>query len=210
MTTTAFQYVFNNAETIAYNRRAVTAQTISRDNTVRTVSRGGQAWRFDVKLPDGIRWSEVRGYIEAIDYADRYTDGNVQINNAGYNTWLTPYQGNSINFTGFAATWTQGANTITLTTSPTTSSGFKFKAGDLIQLGSSGKVYSVVTDVAYNSNTVTLNRAIIDNTAVSPVSLIVGTNVTWNVICVELPSWTIFARDQVSWSGPFVFYENLV
>lgn len=27
------------------------------------------------------------------------------------------------------------------------------------------------------------------------------------VICVEMPQWTIFARDQVSWSGPFVFYE---
>lgn len=27
------------------------------------------------------------------------------------------------------------------------------------------------------------------------------------VICVEFPEWTIFSRDQVSWSGPFVFYE---
>ena len=32
---------------------------------------------------------------------------------------------------------------------------------------------------------------------------------TYNVICAEFPEWTIFARDQVSWSGPFVFVEVL-
>jgi hypothetical protein len=60
MTTTAFQYVFDNAESISINRRSTTAQTISRNNTVRTVSRGGNVWRFEVKLPDGIRWSDAR------------------------------------------------------------------------------------------------------------------------------------------------------
>jgi phosphodiesterase/alkaline phosphatase D-like protein len=33
---------------------------------------------------------------------------------------------------------------------------------------------------------------------------------TWNVICVTMPTWTIFQRNQVSWSGAFVFHENLV
>lgn len=30
---------------------------------------------------------------------------------------------------------------------------------------------------------------------------------TYVVRCVQFPEWTIFARDQVSWSGPFVFVE---
>lgn len=34
-----------------------------------------------------------------------------------------------------------------------------------------------------------------------------GTNESYNVKCIEFPQWTIFARDQVSWSGPFVFLE---
>ena len=34
-----------------------------------------------------------------------------------------------------------------------------------------------------------------------------GTNETHTVICISFPEWTIFARDQVSWSGPFVFVE---
>lgn len=204
--TTAFQYVFTNAESISIDRRAVTAQTVSRNNVVRTVSRGGQLWRFEVQLPDGISWTNLRPYIEAIDYADRYTVGTVQINNAGYNTWLTPYQGTAANPAAITASWTQGTSTVTLTGGQAVS-GFNFKAGDLIQLGSSGRVYSVVSNVAFGSNTVTVNRPVIDATGSG--TLITGVNVTWSVICTDLPKWTIFARDQVSWSGAFVFYEDM-
>jgi hypothetical protein len=209
MTTTAFQYIFDNAAQISINKRAVVAQSITRDQTVRTVSRGGQVWRFDVTMPSGMLWSEARPYIEAIDAADRFTTGQVQINNSGYNSWLMPYQGNSANTTGFAADVTQGTNTITLTSSPTTTSGYKFKTGDLIQLGSSGKVYSVASNVAYNSNTVTLNRPVLDSTATG-VSLVVGPSVTFNVVCLEIPNWVISQRNVVSWSGSFKFTEALV
>jgi hypothetical protein len=34
-----------------------------------------------------------------------------------------------------------------------------------------------------------------------------GTDASYTVLCVEFPEWTIFARDQVSWSGAFVFQE---
>jgi len=208
MTTTAFQVVFDRAESIGIDRRSVTAQTIARDNTIRTVSRGGQVWRFDVKLPDGIAWSELRPYIEAIDYADRYTEGVVQLSNTGYTSWLNKYQGNSANYTGFVANATQGSTTLTLTTSPTTTSGYKFRAGDFIQLGTTGRVYSVVSDVAFNSNAVILHRAVLDTTGSK--TLICGPNVSWTVICSQLPKWNIFARDQVSWDGSFVFYEAMV
>ena len=32
---------------------------------------------------------------------------------------------------------------------------------------------------------------------------------SYTVRCISFPEWTIFARDQVSWSGPFVFQEVL-
>jgi hypothetical protein len=208
--TTAFQYVFDKATSISINRRAVVAQTTTRDQTVRTVSRGGQVWRFDVQLPDGISWTTLRPYIESIDYADRYTVGQVQINNAGYNDWLTPYQGNSVNYSGFSGSWTQGGTTITLTVSPTTSSGYKFKKGDLIQLNyaGSGHVYSVANDVVFNSNAVTVNRPILDASSTSVLK--VGPDVTWSVVCTDIPDWKIFARDQISWSGSFKFMEYML
>lgn len=36
-----------------------------------------------------------------------------------------------------------------------------------------------------------------------------GTNDTYEVRCTSFPQWTIFARNQVSWDGPFVFTEVL-
>lgn len=201
----SFQYVIDSAETISMNRLKVVASTTSRDGTTRAVSRGGQIWQFEARLPDGAPWTSWRSKISQIEALDRVTSGSFQLNSAGH-TWLSQYQGNSVNSTGFVGGWTYGATTLTLSTSPTTSSGFKFKAGDLIQLGTTGKVYTVAADVAYNSNTVTLHRPIIDETAAG-VSLRVGPNCVFTVICKEFPIWTLFARDQVSWSGPFVFSE---
>jgi hypothetical protein len=206
--TTAFQWVFDRAESISINRRAVVASTTTRDQTVRSVSRGGQVWRFDVKVPDGIAWSDARPYIEAIDYADRFTQGNVQMNRSGYNSWLTPYQGNAINSTGFYLSTTQGYANATITATPTITSGYKFKAGDVIQLGAAGKVYTVATDVDYTSNSLTLNRPALDTGG--NVNLVIGPTVSWRVICTDIPDWTIFARNQVSWSGSFKFIEALV
>lgn len=126
----AFQWVFDNAESISVNKRAIVGQTVTRNQTVRAVSRGAGLWKFTVKLPDGMRWSEVATYIQALDAADRFTKETVALTNTGYTSWI--------------------------------------KAGDLA-----------------------------------------GTQ-TWSVICVEFPEWTIFARDQLSWSGPFVFYQARV
>lgn len=97
--TTAFQYVFDKAETIAIDRKAMVGQSITRSGIVRSVSRGSMPWRFIVKLPDGIPWTDARTYIKAIDEADRFTVGNVALSDPGYANWL----GNTSEFQG--KTW---------------------------------------------------------------------------------------------------------
>ena len=204
----SFQWVFNNATSLSIDRNPIIGQSITRNQTVRTVSRGPGIWKFTVQLPNGISWQESRPYISQLEYANKTTITNITINDIG-KLWFYKYQGNSINHTGFIASITTNSNTITLTTSPTTSSGYKFKAGDFIQIGASGKVYTVAADVPYNSNTVTLNRPVFETTATG-VSLKVAENVSWNVVCTQMPTWTIDQRDQVSWNGPFIFYENMI
>lgn len=203
----SFQWIIDNAEAISIERQEIVGQSITRNQTVRTTSRGAGVWKFSVKLPDGMAWTDVRGNISKAEALGKVTPGTISLSTSGQ-SWLYQYQGNSANSTGFYASIQTGDNQITLTTSPTTTSGFKFKAGDFIQLGSNGRVYTVAADVPYNSNTVTLNRAVIDNTA--SVNLRVGANCSWTVQCVDFPTFTLFARDQVSWSGPFVFYEKMV
>ena len=204
----SFQWIIDKAESLSINTQQVVGQSISRNNTVRATSRGGGIWRFTVKLPDGLSWTDTRADISKAEALGRVGTANISLSATGQN-WLYKYQGNSVNSTGFVASITGGSTTITLTTSPTTSSGYKFRAGDFIQLGSTGKVYRVVADVDYNSNSVTLNRAVEENTATG-VALRVGSNCVWNVVCTEFPQWTLVERDRLAWSGPFVFYENRV
>lgn len=205
MTTTAFQWLFDNATSMGIDKSAVVAQTVSRNNTVRTVSRGGQSWRFTLRMPDGMPWSINRRYIEELYAADRYTVGNVQINHSGYSSWFLPYQGNCVNSTDFVASATQGYANITLTTTPTITTGNKFLAGDVIQLNT-GNVYTVANTVSSSSNTVYLNRAVRDTTG--SYNLRVGNNVYWKIICTEMPKWNIGARNQIFWDGSFIFFET--
>jgi hypothetical protein len=205
--TTAFQTVIDNAETISINRRRKVAQTVARDGTVKSTSLGGQIWEFEVKLPDGPKWTEYRSLIEGMEALDRTTVGTIQINAAGH-SWLSGYQGDLGSTSGISVSFSSG-NTVTIIAGATglTTGQFRFRAGDFIQLGSSGSVYSVVSDVAHNGTTITLNRPVRE--AAGTYSLIVGQSVTWDIICVQFPKWTIFARDQISWDGPFVFAEAI-
>jgi hypothetical protein len=123
----SFQWIFDNAESISVNNRALVGQTITRNQTVRATSRGPGIYKFTVKLPDGMPWDQVASYIKDIDAANKFTTETVSISDAGYTSWI--------------------------------------RNGDLTP------------------------------------------GQSWTVICVQLPEWTIFARNQVSWSGPFVFYE---
>lgn len=202
----SFQWIIDNCETMRIDTQPVVAQTETRDGTVRATSRGGSVWEFTVQLPDGPSWEDYRQDIAKAQALDRYTTGNIQINTAGQD-WLIGYQGNVSNVSAVTASWTQGSATVTLTGGQA-ASGYNFRAGDIIQLGSSGKVYRVNGDVAYNSNTVTVHRPVIDSTGSG--TLRIGPNCVFTVICKEFPQWTLFARNQVGWDGPFVFQESLV
>jgi hypothetical protein len=204
--TTAFQTVFDNAESIAINKRRKVAQTVARDGTVKATSLGGQTWEFEVQMPAGPRWTDYRQLIEAMEALDRVSVGQVQISDSGLD-WLSGYQGDVATPTAITADFTSG-NSIEITGGlGGLSSGYIFRAGDFIQLGSSGSVYTVTADVAYNDTTVTLHRPVRE--AAGSYTLIVGQSVTWDVICVQFPQWNIFARNQISWDGPFVFAEAL-
>ncbi len=200
-----FQTVIDYAEQISINRKRKVAQTTSRSGVVKSTSLGGQIWEFDVKLPDGIDWTTLRPLIEKLEALDRVTVSSIQINKAGQ-SWITAYQGNLTNVSAITVSYTSG-NTVTITGGATLASGFRFRSGDLIQLGTSGSVYSVVNDVAFNQTTVTLHRPVRE--AAGTYTLKVGQAVNWNVICVNFPNWNLFARDQVSWDGSFVFVESV-
>lgn len=201
----SFQYVIDNAETLSINKRKRVAQTVSRSGVTKTTSIGGQVYEFRVQLPTGPAWSDNRRLIEQVEALDRTTVDTIQINQAAH-SYISAYQGDLSNVSNISVTYTSG-NTLTINSGATLSSGNRFRAGDYIQLGSTGSVYTVTEDVAFDNDTITVHRPILETAGTY--TLQVGQAVSWDVICVEMPTWTIFGYNQVSWSGPFVFVESL-
>ena len=209
----SFQWIIDNCEALSITSLKQASTTTARDGTIRTTSRGFLPRQFEVQMPDGMPWDSNRSYILAAEKLDRTTQTTFKINNAGQN-WFIGYQGSYTNLTGYGgaivtATITQASSTITITASGALASGFKFRAGDYIQLGASGNVYQVAADVAFNSNTLTLDRPVREASG-SGVSIFVAQYCTFKVICTSFPKWNIFARNQIGWNGPFVFAEVLV
>tara|TARA_R110002096_G_scaffold169630_1_gene341314 strand:+ start:523 stop:903 length:381 start_codon:yes stop_codon:yes gene_type:complete len=83
----AFQWVFDNAATISVNNREIVSLTETRNETIRSVSRGSAVAKFVVSMPAGMQWSVVQTYIAAVDVADRFTVENIVFNQA-YMSWM--------------------------------------------------------------------------------------------------------------------------
>lgn len=198
----SFQWIIDNAVDVQVNKRDIVAQTVARDQTVRSVSRGNNVWRFTVTPSPGTYWKDARPYIEAINVLNQITAATINFDRAAVD-YIFGYQGNSSNITNWTASATKGATTITLTSSSGTQ---KLKVGDLIQLGSTGKVYTVVTNVN-TGNIVTLHRPVLDTTG--SYSLVIGRACNFKIKCTQIPDYKISPLGIVEWTGPFVFTEDI-
>lgn len=199
----SFQWIIDNAVDVQVNKRDIVAQTMSRDQTIRSVSRGNSVWRFTVTPTPGQYWKEARPYIEAINALNQFTSSTINFDRAAVD-YIFGYQGNSSNITNWAASIVQGSTSITLTTS---SGSQKLKTGDLIQIGIAGKVYTVVNDVN-TGNTVVLHRPVYE--ADGSYSLVVGRACNFKIKCMQLPDYKISPLGIVEWTGPFIFTEDIV
>lgn len=124
----SFQWIIDKAESLSINRKQMAAITTARDGSTRAVTRGSMPKRITVKLPDGLRWSDIKSDIAAAEALDKITTATIAISAAGQ--------------------------------------GWYYTGG-----------------------------------------VVPGSPESYTVRCIEFPEWTLFARDQVSWSGPFVFVE---
>ena len=208
----SLQNIIDFAASIGIDRKPVVAQTVSRDGTVRSVSRGGAVWKFDVRLPDGPPWSVSRALITQVENFGRITEDTIQFNTPGMQ-YLFGYQGDQANPATVRVSIPGGSifDQLTIVSGVTITSGFIFRAGDIIQMTdgvNTGKVYTVREDVAWNQTTIKLHRPFVNEpTYVGNINLNVGVNCKFLVKVVSYPQFNIFARDQVSWDGSFVLHE---
>lgn len=205
----SYQFVIDNAAQISMDKRRVVAATSARDGTARLQSRGAQPWVFEVVLPTGPRWTDYRGEIAELEKLDQAASSTIKFSNSGH-SWIVEYLGDAPNGSShnFLATWTKGFSSINVTASPTFTSGYKFRRGDFIQLGSTGHTYMVTQDCLATNSTVYLHRPIIDDSGTN-VGLRVAENCEFKVYCANFPKWNLFERDQIEWQGSFLFVEDV-
>lgn len=210
----SLQHIIDNAATIDVVRRPVVAQTVARNGLVRTVSRGGNIWRFDCTLPSGPRWTDYRSIVSEIENSAFTATENVDFSNSGL-SWMFDYTGDqsSINGSIVINQSTSDLRRLDIVSGVTITSGFLFKAGDLIQMTdgvNTGSVYTVAQDVAWNATNIRLHRDFTGEPVYAgPISLRVGVNCVFSVRCTRVPQFSFFARDQISWSGPFSLQEQI-
>lgn len=80
----SFQWIFDKAESLSINRKQMVSTTTARDGIVRAVSRGTPPKTFEVKLPDGIPWIELRTDIMAAEALDMITPATVTLSYAKF------------------------------------------------------------------------------------------------------------------------------
>lgn len=203
----AFQWIFDNATNISVDTKPVVAQTVTRSGITRSVNRGGQPWIFDVTLPSGPRWSEWRPYLARIEEYDRHTEDTIQFNHTGQE-YLFNYQGDMTGISASTGSWTQGSSVFSLGgTDRTTATNYYFRAGDFVQLGTSGGVYKIVADaIPPNSSGIKLHRPIREANATNA-TIRIGQNCIFTVKLAQIPTWTVFGYNQVAFDGVFRFVE---
>lgn len=204
----SYQFIIDKASELSLNGAKIIASTTSRSGIVRNVSRGSQPWRIEAKLPDGIRWSALRMDIGKLTGIDRASTSNITINSAGM-SYINGYQGDAPNPTALTGSWTLGNTIFSVNNVAGFTGGYKFRAGDFVQLGTAGHVYMVIQDVPATTTDVKVHRPIIDATRTGQ-AIRVGQNCIFTVLCTQLPSWTIYSYDQVSWTSNFVFTEVII
>lgn len=211
----SIQIIVDRAQTIEIDRRKVAAQTMSRSQRIKTAARASaQPWRFVITPPGSMKYSDSRGIIEVIDYNDRIVESEITLNKASY---ITAYRGELT--VGQLAPLTISASstqTFTLNNLPSVgSSTIMFKSGDFIQPATSRYPYTVVQDVLRGSGStvdIPLNRPVITSEGITLTgqTLRVGTGVSWIVVVVGLPTYSIVPYNRISYNGNFELMEKIV
>lgn len=196
----SFQTILDISQNIEVNNRRTVGQQYSRSGQVRVAQYlTAVPWVFTVEPHEFLYYPQVRSVIQAIDNADRQNPELITFNTANLE-WFTKMQGTATTAT-LAATPAPNAQTLAITSNGT------FIAGDFVQIA--GYVYKVTANSAGSS--ISIHRPII-GTPSSGTSLILGKNVSFNVVAERCPTYILNPAPNgafVEWSDSFIFREYI-
>ena len=211
----SLQTIINYAESITINRRKVAGIQFTRNQIARVSSLVTRnPWRFTVKMPALLNYAESRGLIETLDKIDRITPQEITFSSVPGQSFMFAYQGD-MNATQRAAVSIASfsGKTLTLNVSATLGLGATiFEAGDVIQIAGYPYPFSVeskVVKAAGSTVSVTVHRGNFFDPTEDPVTgltLVYGNAVRFNMLCTNMPTYTIIPGPYVQFNSDFELY----
>jgi hypothetical protein len=223
----SIQAIINRSNSLEMNRRKLVGIQYTRNELSRTsLTPTFNPWRFNVALPNSLRYNDARSIIEEIDRLDRIYPEVISFGDNSNMNWIFRYQGgattnqlSSIKVQSFVG------NQLVLTNLPAINSARTlFAANDLIQIGSITHPFTSTTDVlrgAGSTVTVTTHRPNIIPSSVVNLGITVGANCQFTVFCPNMPTYKLFVgggyktngvimnNAYIEWSDSFQLYEYL-
>lgn len=214
----SLQTIIDNAMSITIDRRKVSGYTVSRSGQIKISSIASNVpWQMTVEMHSGLKYSTNRAVLEELDRIDRTIISTINIGSSNPElAYVTSYQGD-LNTSQLSSITIDTANVLTVTMNvsavSTSSTNFVLRKGDYFKpTGAYKYPYTVTADVTRGvSSTVSvpINRPFIDQSGYTEAGagIVVGKDVTWNMVIVSKPSYTIVPHDRIAWSGAFEIVE---
>lgn len=229
----SLQSIINVAETISFNRRKLIGVQYTRNEIVKTSELVGRnPWRMTVKvsalLPYGS--TETRNILEGLDKIDRKIPETISFNPslgaAGGLSWMLDYRGAMSNselsmlivdrLGGDGYDYNQMVVSGLPQAGPrSVSTAVLFEAGDFVQVDGLPYPFTVVNRVTRgigNTVTLTLHRnSFLNPSECAGQGLKVGNQVSFNMVCVNMPTYTVQPGAQqggyITFDDNFQLYE---
>jgi hypothetical protein len=213
----SLQYIIDTAEAIEFERMAVVAQSVSRNQKIITAVRNSnKPFKFNITPSSGLRYVDNRTTLEQLYVTDRYVETAVKLGNVTGQTWLVDYRG-APGYTNAESLFTIGGFTgnvmnlaFTGAISSLGSTAVLFYAGDIIQPKNSRYPYVVSSTVLRGTGSVVsvaLNRGVMSDVNITSQGIYVGKNCSYRVVATNLPTQGVNGDRLVTFSGDFELTE---
>jgi len=221
----SIQSIINKCNGIDINRRKLVGIQYTRNELSRTsLTPTFNPWRFNIALPNSMKYNEARAIMEDADRLDRIYPEVIGFNDNPSMNWIFRYQGiaTAAQLAGIRVQSFIG-NQLILTNLPAINSGrILFGSNDLIQIGSFTHPFTSTTDVLRGTGstvTITTNRPNIIPATVVNLGITVGASCKFTVFCPNMPTYklipggavfsngTLINNAYLEWSDMFSLYE---
>ena len=201
------QTIIDKCNGLLIDRRKVVGIQITRNEIPRTsLTPTKQPWRFQLTMPNSLRYYNNRDLLEEIDRIDRYQAQTVTFGNNPCLSWIFRYQG-SLNTVQINTMTVQSfvGNQLVLTNLPgISSSRVIFEPNDLIQIGNNPYPFTSTTQVLRGSSniiTITTNRPNILSNNVDGDGITVGNACQFRMFCPNMPTYKLIPGGYVQNNG---------